>query len=103
MKSNAAQEKKGWNGLLDVHVQSTIFSNMVIWGLTDYGLCNGDLNISFHPGHGGGEGNMKLVQALHLSRSESRVLAKAKLTPQTFTVINLANKAKIMKKCHRVA
>jgi hypothetical protein len=33
----------------------------------------------------------------HLSRTDTRALAKAKLNPQTFTAIDLANKAKITK------
>jgi hypothetical protein len=46
---------------------------------------------------------MKPVQALHLSRSESRALAKAKVTPHTFTDIDLANKANSVKNGHGVA
>jgi hypothetical protein len=45
----------------------------------------------------------KPVQALHLSQSKSRALVKAKLAPQTFTAIDLANKAHIVKNGHHVA
>jgi hypothetical protein len=61
------------------------------------------LNINLHPGHDGGERKAKSVHALHLSRSEYRVMAKAKFTSQTFTAIDLANKANIVKNGHRVA
>jgi hypothetical protein len=45
-KSKLAQEKNGVNGCMDVHVPKLSYSNMILWGLTDYGLCNGCLNIN---------------------------------------------------------
>jgi hypothetical protein len=91
------------NGLLAVHAPKMSFSNKVLWGLTDYRLCHGRLHINLHPCHYGGECKVKSVQSLHFSRSEYRALAKAKLAPQTFTAIDLANKAKMMKNGHHVA
>jgi hypothetical protein len=100
-KSNLAQEKKGVNGSMDVHVPKLSYSNTILWGLTNYGLCNGRLNINLRGRSG--ESKMKPVQVLHLSRSKSRELAKAKLTPQTFTDIDLGNKANIVKNGHPFA
>jgi hypothetical protein len=97
MKSNTAQENKG------LHVPKMRFSNMVLWVLTDYRLCNGLLNIDIHPSRDGGEGKMKSVQALHFFRSEFRAPVKAEIARQTFTDIDFSNKAKIVKNSHRVA
>jgi hypothetical protein len=60
IKSNSAQEKKGMNGCMDVHVQKLSYSNMILWGLTDYGLCNGRLDINLRGC--GGESKKKPVQ-----------------------------------------
>jgi hypothetical protein len=44
-----------------------------------------------------------MSQELHLARAELHSLVKAKLNPQTFTAIDLANKANIKKQGSRVA
>jgi hypothetical protein len=103
-KGNSAQEKKGVDGVdgcMDVHVPKLSYSKMIYWGVTDYGLCSGYLNINIRVR--GGKGKMKPVQALHLSRVESRALVKAKLVPHTVTAIGLANKTKSVKNGHCVA
>jgi adenylosuccinate synthase len=62
---------------------------------------NGRLNINLRGGKGSnGDPTSKSSQALHHSRNESRVLAKAKLVPQT--LIDLASKAKIVKCGHQI-
>jgi hypothetical protein len=103
-KSNAAEEKKVNQGRLDVHMPNSNFLHMHFWSMYDRILVQGNMNVTrliffagsviFPP---------TVAQHQHLSRTDTRALAKAKLNPQTFTVIDTANKAKITKQGTRTA
>jgi hypothetical protein len=77
---------------------------MILWGLVDWKLVNGRLNINLRRGK---ESNSnppsKSSQELHLSQKESCAIVKAKLVHRTFTKIDLANKAKVVKCRHWIA
>jgi hypothetical protein len=70
----------------------------------DWKLVKGRLNSNLSRGKGSNSDlTSKSSQELHLLREKSHALAKAKLVPQTFTQIALANKSKNVKYGHWIA
>jgi hypothetical protein len=78
---------------------------MKLWSVMDYTICNGHLNVvnSIIKVTGGGDGKENTGEKQHLSRSKSRAPEKAKIVPESFKAINLANKALVVKQEKRVA
>jgi hypothetical protein len=68
---------------------------MKLWGVMDYTICNGRLNVvnSIVKVTGGGDGHKNAGQKQHVSRSKTHALEKVKIVPETFKSIDLANKS----------
>jgi hypothetical protein len=61
-KQNTADADKGRQCCYDLHLQKTKYTDMKIWGVMDYTICNGHLNIanSIVKLTWGGEGNFNV-------------------------------------------
>jgi hypothetical protein len=97
--------EKGRTGRYDLHLPKENYTDMQLWGVMDYTIYNGRLNVanSIIKVAGGGDGNENTGQKQHLSRSKNRALEKAKIVPETSKAIDLVNKDLVLEQGKRVA
>jgi hypothetical protein len=103
-KHNEGEEEKGRTGRYGLYFPKANYTDMKLWGVMDYVICNVRLNVvnSIVKVTGGGGENEHAGQKQHISRLKSCALKKAKIVPETFKAIDLANKAIVVKHGKRV-